>query len=41
MLNYGTEEEITFVRQKIVEEGKILARRLEETAPESTAAAIF
>ena len=35
MLNYGTEEEITFVRQKIVEEGKIIARRLEETAPHS------
>ena len=33
MLNYSTEEEITFVRQKIVEGGKIIATRLEEEIP--------
>lgn len=40
MSSYGTEEEVIFVGQKIVEEGKIIARRLEEEispqSPEST-----
>ena len=36
MLTYSNDQEITFVQQKIVEEGKIIAKRLEETAPVST-----
>ena len=36
MLTYSNDEEITFVRLKIVEEGKMIAKRLEETTPEST-----
>ena len=35
MLNYCTEEEATFVQQRVVEEGKLIARRLEEDIPAS------
>ena len=35
ILTYSNDEKIIFVRQKIVEEGKMIARRLEETTPES------
>ena len=33
MLSYGSEDEITVVRQTMVEEGKVIARRLEEEMP--------
>ena len=36
MLTYRNDQEITFVRQKIVEESKMIAKRLEETALVST-----